>query len=137
MGSAWFGLLGVIVGALITTLTALVLATRKELGDGVVAARLLRADLLRREAALHPGTQDVPALDGELWDEHRSALARVLSHKEWELVSACYPASPDGDEKARLQDADALLLKWKTKRSAVFGRLPEFFNKDSKRTTQQ
>jgi hypothetical protein len=91
MTSVWIGLLGVIVGGLITTLWSWLAVVRQELSDGMVAARMVDDNL----ASLAQGRQSPESDggkpgDGLVWEQHRGALARVLGRQEWERVSTVY-----------------------------------------------
>jgi hypothetical protein len=109
MGVALVGLLGVVVGAIISGGATYVMARRSEATQARTGARLLETELrtiagslglLLREP-LVPGdstdalTQDdlraaiaVPA--PRLWHEYRAVLAGVLSSEEWYAVSRAY-----------------------------------------------
>lgn len=129
MASAWFGLLGVLIGGLIAGVSTFALATRQELGDGVVAARLVNEDLIKRRTALADGPhQGSPAArNDELWNAHRIALARVLSLREWEALAECYRTPIEVDE-SHLDRAIELLGPWiRNKRSASWKRRKDMF----------
>jgi hypothetical protein len=81
MAAVW-GLIGVIAGGLITSGWAFVSIVRTELGDLVVAARMIHADLRRCAKASE--------LNRELWQQHREALARALGKRQWEAVASAY-----------------------------------------------
>jgi hypothetical protein len=83
--AAWFGIIGVLVGGLVSTITALFSEVRKELNDAVVAARIIDSDL-RTE----PGSSAGDEHQGELWATHRVALARTLGYTQWRAVAAVY-----------------------------------------------
>ena len=48
MSSAWIGLIGVVVGGVISTLWQWLAVVRQELSDAVVSARLVNEDLQER-----------------------------------------------------------------------------------------
>lgn len=82
MTAAWFGVLGVLVGGLISAGAATFAVVRQELTEAVVAARLIDLDL-------QASTKDSsPSRD--LWMTHRIALARALGHRQWLAVAAAY-----------------------------------------------
>lgn len=126
MDAAWFGLLGVVVGGLITTVAAFIAAIRQEVGDGVVSARLVNDDLRLRDEALKDARRvDPPGLDQQQWRANRMALARVLALGEWEAVAACYRVPADqGDEFGRISQARQSLKPFvRNKRSVIMKRL--------------
>ena len=90
MNAAWFGLIGVIVGGVISTVWSWLAVVRQELTDAMVAARLVDEDLV---------TQVAPSLDPDgralrpdlaLWSAHRISLAKVLGKEQWNAVAAVY-----------------------------------------------
>jgi hypothetical protein len=89
MSSAWFGLLGVVVGGVIASVWSWLAVVRQELTDAMVAARLVDEDL----SLLLDGK--VAHLDTETWETNRAALARVLGREEWAAVAGVYgPDAP-------------------------------------------
>ncbi|MFG2907028.1 hypothetical protein ACGF13_18430 [Kitasatospora sp. NPDC048286] len=93
MDAAWFGLIGVVVGGLISTLWGWLATIRQELADGLVGARLVDDDLARLETGSvgAAGHQESPA--AQTWAENRVALAKVLGYQQWSTVSAVYRRS--------------------------------------------
>jgi hypothetical protein len=92
VSSAWFGLIGVVVGGLIASVWSWLALVRQELSDGMVAARLVDEDLTIRQKASEQG--DEAGGGTTIWKENRVALARVLSHPKWEAVSTVYTPAP-------------------------------------------
>lgn len=90
VSEAWFGLIGVVVGGLISTLWGWLAVIRQELADGVVAARLVEDDLVHveREVTTEAGNQKLP--DMQIWVNNRVALARVLGSRQWGAVATVY-----------------------------------------------
>ena len=93
MTEAIFGLLGVVVGGLISGGLTLILEWRKERVAARVAARLVREDLL----PVSLGIEDVfggrawlqdPDLRSreQSWVEHRSRLATVMKYEDYAAV---------------------------------------------------
>ena len=86
MTAAIFGLLGVIVGAVINGAATALLQRRVERSDQRSAARLVRGELIRfwalaREAAQR-SPEDLPQLRDNaqiLWQSYRAVLARALT----------------------------------------------------------
>jgi hypothetical protein len=91
MSAVWIGFVGVIVGGLITTAWSWLTVVRQELGDAMVAARLVDEDLATAAQALRMSGGDARLqVDGHIWAQNRGALARVLGRQQWEEVSAAY-----------------------------------------------
>jgi hypothetical protein len=74
MSSAWFGLIGVVVGGVISTLWQWLAVVRQELSAGMVAARLVDESLERTLS--RDGATAKP--DSSTWIENRVALATTL-----------------------------------------------------------
>ena len=90
VSSAWFGLIGVVVGGLISTLWSWLAVVRQELSEAMVAARLVDEDL-RSAEALVSGTGAARAdLDRDVWAANRVALAKVLGHPQWNALVEVY-----------------------------------------------
>jgi hypothetical protein len=87
VSAAWFGLIGVVVGGLISTVWSWLAVVRQELSDAMVAARLVDEDLRSVDLAI-PG----PSLDikPETWSANRVALAKVLGREQWDAVAEVY-----------------------------------------------
>lgn len=84
MTEAIFGLLGVVVGALVTAWSERAMHHRKERQLRQLAARALFDDLITFQASVHQALEhaDVTMVDdgtpiGAIWREHRAALAAV------------------------------------------------------------
>lgn len=110
MEQALFGLLGVIVGGVLTGLGPYVLATRAERRQARASARLLEAELraivipLRVSDLTADDSKDIPRYDElwlkarkwmpapRLWEAHRATLAEVLNPTEWNSLSRAYEA---------------------------------------------
>jgi hypothetical protein len=89
VSEAWFGLLGVVVGGLISTLWSWLSVVRQELSEGMVAARLVDDELRRVDPSVGGATPATP-LSGDMWGEYRVALARVLGERQWNAVADAY-----------------------------------------------
>jgi hypothetical protein len=85
VSAAWFGLIGVVVGGLLSTIANLFSAVRQELNDAVVAARIIYSDLQSDQ-----GSAADDERRSELWATHRADLARALGYKQWMAVAAAY-----------------------------------------------
>ncbi len=110
MEQAIFGLVGVIIGGVITGLGPYFLATRADRRRARAAARLLEAELraitsylgLAADERRHEPRADRDALylaaitsslpSVRLWEAHRATLSEVLSAKEWHALSLAYEA---------------------------------------------
>jgi hypothetical protein len=91
MSAVWIGFAGVIVGGMITVAWSWLAVIRRELSDAMVAARLVDEDLAAVAQALstrEAGAQIQP--DGQVWEQHRGSLARVLGKQQWDDVSTAY-----------------------------------------------
>jgi hypothetical protein len=106
MTAAWFGLLGVVVGGVISTLWNWLAVVRAELTDAMVGARLVDRELAGRQ---HRPSNVADTTSDPLWDDYRAALARVLGKTQWDTVSAAYAHRDDPDMTRELTAArDAL-----------------------------
>ena len=93
MTEAIFGLIGVVVGGLISGGLSLILEWRKERVAARVAARLVREDLLPVSLGMEdvfsgrPWLQDPDQRSREQsWVEHRSRLATVMKYEDYAAV---------------------------------------------------
>ncbi|MGW3226912.1 hypothetical protein [Kitasatospora sp. NPDC001095] len=93
MDAAWFGLIGVVVGGLISTLWGWLATIRQELADGIVGARLVDDDLARLETGSVGAAGHQARPTAQAWAENRVALAKVLGFRQWNTVSAVYRRS--------------------------------------------
>jgi hypothetical protein len=89
VSEAWFGLLGVVVGGLISTLWSWLSVVRQELTDGMVAARLVDEELRGLDSS-GVRQQHADGLGADTWQEHRVALAKVLGEPQWNAVADVY-----------------------------------------------
>jgi len=97
MTAAIFGLLGVIVGAVINGAATALLQRRVERSEKRSAARLVRGELIRfwtlaREAAQRspehlPQLRDTAPI---VWQSYRAVLARALADEDWIVVARAY-----------------------------------------------
>jgi hypothetical protein len=98
MTAAIFGLAGVLVGGVLSSAGEAWLDRRRQLLEGMAAARLVSTELdaLRREvdwileSRVVSASPDVPV---DLWGEHRAALAAVLSSADWRRVARAQVAA--------------------------------------------
>jgi hypothetical protein len=119
MTAAIFGLIGVVVGGLLNGAVTALQARRADRADTRVSARLV--DLELRQAGLwlvidEDTTEETsaPSMVQQrfmpyAWDKHREVLARALSDKEWETVTAAYEIiTDDSGRKPDRSDADVV-----------------------------
>jgi hypothetical protein len=119
--AAIFGLVGVVVGALINGAAIALLQRRTEKSDRRSAARLVRSELVRfrslaLEAASRP-PEHLPQLRNAaptLWQSHRAVLARALSDQQWELVALAY-AHVDALASVLVFEPNGSLAEWRSR----------------------
>jgi hypothetical protein len=95
--AAIFGLLGVIVGGVLSGLVSVWLADRTLRSDRQVGVRLVRSELVfflgAAERAASVPLEDLPTLhraSTELWQGNRSILAKSLNDGQWMPVARAY-----------------------------------------------
>lgn len=97
MTEAIFGLLGVVIGSLITWLVEVWRARRGDSDQGRVAARLV-VDELRSIVNARTADEDEfrrqreLAMQQDAWISHRAVLARELTDEDWRAVRRAYDA---------------------------------------------
>lgn len=104
MSAVWIGLIGVIIGGLISTVWSWLAVVRQELSDAMVSARLLDESLAVLAQAMVVSHEDVyQQIDARVWEQNRAALARVLGREQWDDVSSVYRNhdSPLADDSLR------------------------------------
>lgn len=112
MTAAIFGLLGVLVGGLITWAVELWQARYQRREKGRVAVRLLLDEfgtcLSRAEASLDQGIWWLPENDLPLdvWHIHRADLAAVLPIDDWLKLGVAALAIEQMDQAARREDPE-------------------------------
>jgi hypothetical protein len=119
MTAAIFGLVGVVVGAVINAAMTGLLQKRTEASDRRTAARLVRSELVRyrslaQEAALRPADQ-LPQLQEAapvIWQSYRAVLARALREDEWSTVARAY-AHVDALVSVLVFEPDGTLVEWR------------------------
>jgi hypothetical protein len=102
MNSFWIGLIGVIVGGLITTAWSWLAVIRQELSDAMVSARLIDEALKVAKQAV---AGQAAFVDGGVWEQNRAALARVLGRQDWIDVSGAFREGSSRDEIVKAQAA--------------------------------
>jgi hypothetical protein len=106
MGQAVIGLVGVVVGALLSGGATYLMAKRAEANKARAAARLLEAELrpiaqgldvlyraLERSGTKHVRVGQVVRHlpdSSRLWNEHKSLLAEVLDDADWYALASAY-----------------------------------------------
>ena len=121
MSSAWIGLIGVVVGGVISTLWQWLAVVRQELSDAVVAARLVYEDLEKRLSQNAVTAKP----DSSAWIENRAALARTLGKNQWRAAADAYRVPTSRERLDKAQAAIEPLVK--NKRSAIALRLRNIF----------
>src|SRR5262245_30305480 len=97
-----FGLLGVLVGGLITAGTQFGLVWWRQQGDFLVGIRLLEAGLERSRAIVRSALQSDEWFDGRTdpvvapyWREYSAAVAKGLRGDEWHFLTLAIVASEE------------------------------------------
>ena len=119
MSAALLGLLGVVVGAIITGIAPVLMQRRADRLERRSAARLVRSELVRfstlaRAAAQH-SPEHLPQLHQIapiLWESYRAVLARVLTDEDWILVARAY-AHVDAVTAVLVFEQDGTLVDWR------------------------
>jgi hypothetical protein len=115
VSEAWFGLLGVVVGGVISTLWNWLAAVRQELSDAMVAARLVEEEL--RVMADDDGSGGRTPVSQDVWETYRVPLAKVLGERQWRAVADVYhgsmPRQPTSEETAKAREALRPLVQGK------------------------
>lgn len=121
MEQAIFGLVGVLIGGLITWGIEWWREHQRLAGEELVAARLVATELIQANAIL--ATRDAPgaavAPPGApvfpVWEEHRAVLARTLDAEAWGQVQMAVLAAegpqPLPDAAGRIQEGLMALLE--------------------------
>lgn len=119
MTAAIFGLLGVIVGAVINGVVATVLQRRTERADQRSSARLVRSELIRfRSLAIEArgrSPEHLPQLHDMtpvIWHDNRAVLARALADEDWAAVAGAY-AHVDAVQSVLVFEPDGTLIEWR------------------------
>jgi hypothetical protein len=93
---AIFGLIGVVVGGLLTWAAQLFQDWRSERNVSLAAARMLSAELSVQQEALSRAAEmtakrvsdDMPAIED--WPKYRDVMAKALDNEAWTAVAATY-----------------------------------------------
>jgi hypothetical protein len=130
MTGAIFGLVGVIVGGLLTGAVASFRDWRSQRALSRAAARLLSAELSvqqaiieqRAAAADEPVSDDMPTVAD--WPEQRVVMAKVLDDETWITVAGAYANlvvwhAQSGRVPASRDDMSALATQLETARGAL------------------
>lgn len=94
MAPAIFGLVGVVIGALLAGLMTYAMDERSTKKSGRAAARVILTDLHTNEGLLHQASKDnewlvlaTKPLLIDSWTEYKWQLAQILSDNDWMLVA--------------------------------------------------
>jgi hypothetical protein len=119
MTAAILGLLGVIVGAIITGIPPILLKRRTDLAERRSAARLVRSELVRFRTLAYAAAQQSPEnlpqlheITPILWQGYQAVLARVLTDEDWVLVARAY-AHVDALAAVLVFEHDGTLVDWR------------------------
>jgi hypothetical protein len=121
MAAAIFGLIGVVIGALINGIVTWLSQRRKDEATERSAKRLVANELgtwlvLAREAQARP-PEHLPQLRKTtplLWQSNRSLLARSLTDTDWDLVATAY-AHVDALGSVLIFGNDGTLEDWRSR----------------------
>jgi hypothetical protein len=86
---AIIGLVGVVVGGVLTGVIQAVQQWRNDRIEARAAARLLSAELSVQDLFLRSGVGDKPPPVGA-WPQYRAVMARALEDKAWQAVAGAY-----------------------------------------------
>ena len=121
MTAAIFGLIGVIVGALINGTATMLLHRRTERSDARSAVRLVASELARfyllAKASQQLPPDHLPQLHQStpvVWESNRGVLARSLSSPDWKLVALAY-ARVDALNSVLIFEQDGTLVAWRSR----------------------
>lgn len=119
MTAAIFGLVGVIVGALINGTATMLLRRRTEQSDARSAVRLVASELARfyslAEASQELPPDHLPQLHQStpvVWESNRGVLARSLASADWKLVALAY-ARVDALNSVLVFEPDGTRVEWR------------------------
>jgi hypothetical protein len=119
--AAVFGLIGVVVGAVINGAVTAMVQRRAERSDRQSAARLVSTELARfRSIALEAARrspEQLPQLREStpiLWQSQRAVLARGLDDADWEAVARAY-AHVDALGSVLVFEPDGTLEDWRSR----------------------
>ena len=106
MSAAIFGLLGVLVGGVLSSAGDAWLDRRRQLLEGMAAARLVSSELRTLELEVgwmlkSRSAAESPHVATLLWDEHRTGLAAVLSFANWQQAARAHTVSEWANQYAR------------------------------------
>jgi hypothetical protein len=128
--AAIFGLIGVVVGALINGVVTALAQRRTERSERRAATRLVASELdtwnsLALAAEARPPEQ-LPQLHNAepiLWQSNRSVLARSLRDDDWEAVASAY-AHVDALVSVLVFERDGTLADWRSREAKrLFGQM--------------
>lgn len=92
MAEAIFGLVGVVIGALVSGGVAFAIARRTETRKALASARLVQDELTAAAYELTAPLQAfaVARLSQQRWIDHQGVLAEALNTQEWTYVTRAY-----------------------------------------------
>lgn len=95
MSDAIFGLVGVVIGGLLTGALQVFQQRRSDRAEARAVARLLSAELSEQLQYLDALVNQDPAVSKQAptisaWPEYRAAMARLLDDRTWQAVAGAY-----------------------------------------------
>jgi len=109
LSDAIFGLVGVVIGGLLTGALQVFQQRRSDRAEARAAARLLSAELSEQLQYLDALVKQDPAVRGNehaptisAWPKYRAAMARLLDDRTWQAVAGAYV------ELSRMNSSQAL-----------------------------
>jgi hypothetical protein len=90
MAQAIFGLVGVVIGALVSGGVAFAIARRTETRKALASARLVQDELTAAYYELAHPNPAVAGLSQWRWVDHQGVLAEALDTQEWTHVTRAY-----------------------------------------------
>ena len=105
-GAVWAGLLGVVIGGLLSGMIGYLSERRREHAQGRSVERLVLLELVTNQAraqrllGAEEWSEDLP-FEVAIWTTHREALARALSNDAWMVVALAYFAIEAANARRR------------------------------------
>jgi len=93
--AAIFGLVGVVIGAILSGAVSYGIEIRRERKDAIVGARIVSVEMQMFQVEIEAWIENrmIPEESDfrtDAWEQHKLALARNLPPPDWEMVEATY-----------------------------------------------